>query len=619
MSLDDESLGKVLLQHGLLSEEEFEDAASVKESTGRPLEEILVEKAYLSRVQIEDVQAALQRRVRFCAPCRQPVFVPRVRDDGERCPRCLGALSWKEEAPAGPVESHDSIVELTRDSLPAEVDAARVIPSRVFGKYVLLEEVGRGGAGVVQKAWDTMLGEYVALKFIRMPRGMAGDTQVMMRQRQTKVLDLLQEARAAVRLRHPHIIPIRDVGEINQQFYISMDFIEGETLADRIRAAQARGRLSALYEDPAFHLAVLRDISSAIHYAHTFPTPIVHCDLKPSNVLISSSRVAYVMDFGLARALDGSREGELIVRGTPAYMAPEQLSGRPEDIGPWTDIYAIGGILYELLTGRQIFSGETTPEVIYRTRRETPQTPSEVIRQSEEMRRGDTSRILEKSTRLEAICMKCLAKSPKDRYATAREVAEELEVVLGALESRDPRQETKVVPTALREARDRAEMKRVDDHITQMDLEKALKEADALEEARHESDVRHWVADRRKQVDTLEKFRARLVDRVNDKRPRLPLLKLVSGQLENVELLKATQKKLFVFVGDRSMELEWSSLSLAQVVGLAQAVGMNDPEDRLALSIICHHAGFVELKTGFLMSLMGTPLEAAARHFLEAK
>jgi len=616
MSPDAPDLGRTLLDRGLITKEEHDEAVQAQKATGVPLADIFVQKSFLSRLQVEDALAALDKRVRTCPRCNQPVYVARVTAEGERCPRCRSALEWRAVAASPQIAEVESIVQLTKDDLPGDVLAARTVPTRLFGKYILLDELGKGGSGVVMKAWDTMMGEYVALKFIREPRSVPDSAEEAQKQRQTQIMDLLQEARSALRLRHEHIVAIRDVGRINQQFYISMEYIEGDTLADHVRAAQTRGRLSSLYEDPAFYLRALLNVANAIYYAHTFPKPIVHCDLKPSNILISVAGNAYVMDFGLARALDVPRADEAIVRGTPAYMAPEQLTGRSEDIGVWTDVYGMGAILYELLTGRPMFTGET-PEILARTMRDPPERPSDVVRQTGEGRRRDTTQILARLSKLEAVCLRCLAKDPRDRYASLRDIAEELEAVLARLETPGDA-ESDVVSHELREAQERAEFRRLDDSITQFDLAGALKEADRLGKKIVDTKGRHWIADRRQQVALLEQFRDRLVERLNQQRPKLAVLNILRGSLPRVEVLKATPAKLVVFHAEKPMELAWSSLVPAQVVALAEAVSLNAPEDRLALGIFCRRARLAEQSAKLLTSLMGTPLESAARQVMES-
>jgi serine/threonine-protein kinase len=337
--------------------------------------------------------------------------------------------------PVRPREDIEGIMELTKEELPPEVRVLRGVPGRHFGKYILLEELGRGGTGMVQKAWDTIMGEYVALKFIKEAAGTkTGDTSSF-RKRQDQVLALLQEARAAARLYHPNILPIRDLGLVGGTVYLSMDYIEGTTLHQAIKSAQDRKRLSCLYEDPVFHMGIVRSVAEALHYAHTSARPLVHCDLKPSNILVSVAGTPYVMDFGLARLLDLPAEYEAVARGTPSYMAPEQIVGK--DLSVRTDVYGLGTILYELVCGRPPFVGRDAEDIAMKTMYDAPKRPTEAFRLDDESRRGPTMAILEMVTLIESVCLRCMAKDPAMRYGTALEVADEIETVLEVLESRD--------------------------------------------------------------------------------------------------------------------------------------------------------------------------------------
>jgi serine/threonine protein kinase len=615
MKVDDEALGKLLLDRGLLAPDEYEEAEKERRASGKPLSEILVRKSFLGPVQVQDAVAALQKQVRFCPECKVPVLVPRMMAEGERCPRCLGPVGYQEEAVVAQIQDLESIVQLTKDDLPPEVQHARTIAGRLFGKYVLLEELGKGGAGVVQKAWDTMLGEYVALKFIRELRHAPESPAETKRMRQEQILDLLQEARAALRLRHEHIVAVRDLGRIDQQYYIAMDYVEGRTLAEHLKDSQARGRFTPLYEDPAFYLRVMRDVSNAIHYAHTFPKPIVHCDLKPGNLLISKAGTAFVMDFGLARVLGARRGGEAEekVRGTPSYMAPEQLSGKNEDIGPRTDVYALGAILYELLAGRPVFVGEPL-SILLQATRTIPERPTDVARKKQEGNR-DSTKILMKISKLEEICLRCLAKEPRERFSTARQVSEELEAVIEALEAG---KERNMVPPRVLEAQERSEIHRVDEHMTRFDLEQALQETATLEKKRESERVQEHLADRRRQVTLLEQLRARLVGRLNAERPSFPEFRVAAETIQGLEVLKATAKKLYVLAGEQPRELAWSQIGPAQVVAMAGVMKLAEPEDRLALGVLCHHARLLEQAASFLQSLAGTPFEDEARRILQS-
>jgi serine/threonine protein kinase len=614
--IDDEALAKMLLERGLLAADEYHQAESLRKASGRPLQDILVEKSMLSPVQLADAVAAFQKRVRFCPECKGPVYVPRIMPEGERCPRCLGPVQWQEESVVAQIRDLDSIVQLTHDELPPEVQFARTIPGRLFGKYVLLDEVGKGGAGVVVKAWDTMLADFVALKFIREQhnRKVAGSAEAR-RQRQEQILDLLQEARAALRLRHEHIVAVRDIGRIDQQFYIAMDFIEGRTLAEHIHSAQSRGLPSPLYEDPAFYLGAIRDVCNALHYAHTFPKPIVHCDLKPGNILMAKTGTAYVMDFGLARVLGGppTGDGDEKVRGTPAYMAPEQLSGRIEDISVRTDVYAIGATLYELLAGRPIFTGEPL-SILVQSMRKLPERPTDVVRKSSSKGTHESTKMLQ-ITKLEGTCLKCLAREPKDRFASTRDVAEELSMVLAALEAG---KEKGIVPQGVLEAQERSEIHRIDGHITKFDLDSAMDETRVLARKRDGTRARQRIDDRRRQVELMNQLRERLVTQLNALRPAFAEFTIAGERIFCVEILKATTKKLFILENDLPRDVEWSKLPAEQVIAMAEAVKLNTPEDRLALGILCHHALLAVQALRYLNSLGGTALEDEARRILSS-
>ncbi len=616
MNADDEGLARMLRDHGLLSTEESAEAEAAVQSTGKPFADVLVEKALLSAVQVQDAVAAYHKRVRFCPECKVPVYVTRLMTEGERCPRCLGPVQWHEQAHVEQIRDLDSIVQLTKDELPPEVQAARTTPGRLFGKYVLLEEVGKGGAGVVYKAWDTMLADYVALKFIReqgVNKKLAGSREAL-KLRQEQILDLLQEARAALRLRHEHIVAVHDLGRIDQQFYIAMDFIEGRTLAEHIHESQGRGLPSPLYEDPSFYLGAIRDVANALHYAHTFPKPIVHCDLKPGNILIGKNGTAFVMDFGLARALGTPKdaEGDDKVRGTPAYMAPEQLSGRNDEIGVRTDVYAIGATLYELVAGRPVFIGEPL-SILVQAMRSLPERPTDVVRKTKS--HESTTKMMLRISRLEEVCLKCLSRESKDRYPSARHVAEELSTVLEAIESG---REDGMVPQRVLEAQERSELHKIDGHITRFDLAQALEETQEIARKRDTTRIRNRLDDRRRQVELLEELRVRIVAAINAQRPSFPRFLLIGQPLHDVEILKATPKKIYLLERDVPRDVDWSRLPAEQVVAMAEEVKVTGDEDRLALGVLCHHAQLAELAMKYLTSLEGTPFNAEARRILES-
>jgi predicted Ser/Thr protein kinase len=258
-----------------------------------------------------------------------------------------------------------------------------------FGRYRIRGVLGRGGMGTVYLADDTQLGRAVALKVPHFSP--AGDPDARERFR--------REGRAAAALDHPHLCRVYDVGEHDGVPYLTMAYIEGRPLGD-----PAGGPLP-----PDRAAAVVRKVALALAYAHA--RGVVHRDLKPSNILVDAAGEPVVTDFGLARRVDSgdpqlSREG--VPLGTPAYMSPEQVAGAPEAIGPATDVFSLGVILYHLLAGRLPFGGGPA-EVMGRIVTETPPPPSA-------FRSGI-------DPRLEAACLKAMAKDPAARFASMDEFA----------------------------------------------------------------------------------------------------------------------------------------------------------------------------------------------------
>jgi WD40 repeat protein/predicted Ser/Thr protein kinase len=291
-------------------------------------------------------------------------------------------------------------------------------PGTVVGGHEVLEVLGKGGMGVVYKARHLALGRLVALKVIRG----GGDEEERIRFR--------REAEAVARLAHPHIVPIYEVGEQAGLPFFSMEYVEGGTLARRLRG-------TPLPADQAAALVQL--LARAMHHAHG--AGIIHRDLKPANVLLqrkpttdytdntdkkkhnSSSSVPSVVsvvdllpkiaDFGLAKRLDqpGLTASAALV-GTPSYMAPEQAAGKPREVGPAADVYALGAVLYECLTGRPPFTGATALDTALQVLHDDPIPPRRL-----------NPRV---PADLETVCLKCLHKEPARRYASAADLADDL-------------------------------------------------------------------------------------------------------------------------------------------------------------------------------------------------
>src|SRR5579864_335627 len=263
---------------------------------------------------------------------------------------------------------------------------------QTVGRYEITGELGRGAMGVVYKALDPTIGRTVALKTMRVDvHGL--DAQEMVRRFQN-------EARAAGVLNHPNIVTIYDAGEQDGIFYIAMEFIEGTTLHELL----AEKRVLATDEV----LQLTRQICRGLDYAHS--NGIVHRDIKPANIMITGNGTVKIMDFGIAKS-GGQVTNTGQVLGTPNYMAPEQVKGRQLD--GRSDLFSLGVILYEMLTGEKPFVGQNVTTIIYKIVNENPITPRDLD--------------VTVHPGLSAIVTKALAKAPDDRYQTGADLVRDLE------------------------------------------------------------------------------------------------------------------------------------------------------------------------------------------------
>jgi serine/threonine-protein kinase len=260
--------------------------------------------------------------------------------------------------------------------------------------YEIQGVLGRGGMGIVYKARQVGLDRLVALKMVL--GGIHASPDELERFR--------REAEAVAKLQHPNIVQIYEVGDCDGRPYLSLEFVGGGSLAQKLNGLPTAGTKAA---------ELVATLARAIHVAHE--RGIVHRDLKPANVLLTDDGTPKITDFGLAKRLDrdSGRTRSGAIMGTPAYMAPEQASGRSRDIGPETDVYALGAILYELLTGQAPFRAETPIDTVLLVLEREPPSP----------------RTLNPSAarELEAICLKCLEKERRHRYNSAAALAEDLE------------------------------------------------------------------------------------------------------------------------------------------------------------------------------------------------
>ncbi|MCW5550760.1 MAG: protein kinase [Verrucomicrobiae bacterium] len=327
--------------------------------------------------------------IKHCAECGAalPAYWPKG-----LCAQCAleGALDMTN---AESQVHQPKTLTITPADLTPPGSSAESSPLGSFGDYELLEEIARGGMGVVYRARQRNLGRIVAVKMI-LAGSLAGKEFVQR---------FRTEAAAAAILQHPNIVAIHDVGVHEGRHYFSMDYVEGQSLVQRVGQHPLPANQAARY---------VALIAEAIHYAHE--RGILHRDLKPSNVLIDAHDRPRITDFGLAKRLDGESSLTLTgqVLGSPNFMPPEQAGAKHGKVGRPSDVYALGGILYHLLTARAPFQAESLEQLISQVLNVEPVSP----------------RLLNPAIPkdLETIILKCLEKEPSRRYQTAQELADEL-------------------------------------------------------------------------------------------------------------------------------------------------------------------------------------------------
>jgi len=348
------------------------------------------------------------RVIRICRNCGAKIFsdapeglctgcVLEAAIGGAGASSAVAAYSGEAAAKAGSAnaDDRDSAKKANANAAPGKEKTARAAELLgELGDYELLEEVGRGGQGVVFRARQKSLNRTVALKVISL--GQWASKAHLKRFR--------LEAEAAARLEHPGIVPIHEVGERDGSCYFSMKFVEGGQLDEVVRRAPMSIRQAA---------ELIAKVARTVHYAHQHG--ILHRDIKPGNILLDAKGEPQLTDFGLARLVEteSTMTRTLDVLGTPSFMAPEQAMGNNAAVSSVTDIYGLGAVLYQLLTGQPPFAGGATYETIKLLLDTEPRQP----------------RLLNpKIDRdLSTICLKCLEKDPKRRYSSALALAEDLE------------------------------------------------------------------------------------------------------------------------------------------------------------------------------------------------
>jgi len=327
----------------------------------------------------------------------------------------------KESKPTqGTIKAPTSWVETRKEPLPPEEVAATIIasssleeypeevrpfvqdPNRQINQYILAKVLGKGGMGEVWKAWDRKLSRWAAIKFL-------------LGQSQEGVLRFKREAKMAARLTHPNIAPVHEVGEAPSRqpgqpacHFLAMEYIDGSTLGSATLSMRDR-------------VDIFVKVAQGLDAAHK--GGIVHRDIKPANIMLTRENWPYVMDFGLAKSLDGDNNLSATgaVMGTPAFMPPEQVEGLTDQIGAWSDVYSLGATMYAVFCGVHPFTAQTTLQLLQKVVNEEPPPPR--------------SKNAEISAELEGIILKSMSKRKEDRYQTAASVSDALKRVLLKMDS----------------------------------------------------------------------------------------------------------------------------------------------------------------------------------------
>jgi serine/threonine protein kinase/Flp pilus assembly protein TadD len=404
--LEDALLGRLLIKQGLVKEAQLYECLRASAELGEKgersprLGELLVRKGYLTTDAVDRILPAPKKDRYLCPKCGTQFSS--LGADEARFPTCkqCGAVLEKRERTGRPGETTETMrVDLPEDAAKVAKDPARQFAG---GKYLLVQEVGHGGMGVVWKAWQTDLKRYVAVKILL--GTMWTDTELKR---------FYREAQLAASLSHPNIASIYELGAHEGKHYMVMEFVEGDSLARLMTpATNKQGTQRAIRQLPARRaIEILRDSAMAVDYAHS--KKIIHRDLKPHNIMVQKAdgRV-FVMDFGLAKPIrkeDSITLSDAIV-GTPQYMSPEQARG--DTVDRRTDVFSLGAVLYHVLTYRPPFDGHSPGEIMMSVLADDPPPMRKL-----------NPRIHED---VETICLKALDKDRSRRYESAKAFAEDL-------------------------------------------------------------------------------------------------------------------------------------------------------------------------------------------------
>ncbi len=438
-------LGRILVDRGLATEYQVNECLRLQ---GRMAElgihpvpqlgEILLRRSYVDKDALETALQLQNLQLYTCPECGASIEIADAGPNKEeyKCKACGAAVPFLFAKMATAVK--EALDEASREhdvELPDEVRLAAAEPSKCFGKYILLKEIGRGGAGIVYKAWQQDMNKVVALKILPHESDTAagiktpfGDVEDVKR--------FYNETRAHADLSHPNIVPIMDFGAVDNHFYYTMKYIEGVTLDGVVRegiderafqttfitdlerapeemrrdtARIVRGKGMPLRKA----LELIRDLTLAVNYAHE--RGVYHRDIKPANIIIDRHARPWLMDFGLAKVtqIGDSAYVKGVIMGTPYYMPPEQALGDMEQVDNLSDIYSLGAVLYEMVSGYCPYTGKTPDEVLAALTKDPPEPllshvpslPADVV----------------------GLIEKAMAREKSKRYPTAKDLADDIE------------------------------------------------------------------------------------------------------------------------------------------------------------------------------------------------
>jgi len=402
------------------------------------LGEILIRRNYVDKGALETALQLQNLQLYTCPECGAAIEITESTTPGKefKCKACGAAVPFLFAKMATAVKEALDTASREHDvELPDEVRLAAAEPSKCFGRYILIKEIGRGGAGIVYKAWQQDLNKVVALKILPHESDTAagvktpfGDVEDVKR--------FYNETRAHADLAHPNIVPILDFGAVDNHFYYTMKYIEGVTLDGVVRegiderafqttfitdigrapedlrrdtARIVRGKGMPLRKA----LELIRDLTLAVDYAHGHG--VYHRDIKPANIIIDKNAKPWLMDFGLAKVtvIGDSSYVKGVIMGTPYYMPPEQALGDMEQVDNLSDIYSLGAVLYEMVSGYCPYTGKTPDEVLTALVKDPPESLLSHVPSLP----ADVVSIIEKS----------MAREKSRRYPVARALADDID------------------------------------------------------------------------------------------------------------------------------------------------------------------------------------------------